>query len=265
MKSLRMAWRTVSFLILDSSLTPVLSFLVFAVAGVVAFTLFSGSGQITVLALGLSLLVALYEPRRRVESRKLFEEMLAEAVYEACHNLQHLTNTYTRRATKWPHIRVRAAERLLEPPFAEHTLRVPGITPVLDHLVRNDEFISLHQLSDVNLDVISEYVGYFIEHCIVLIISVGRAGEEETGKQAREVIEAIKLAYLKEIALNNDKERWRAKVLRSEAEENKRGLKGGEPRYYWFDDIDVKDEKRHALYGLFRKLSDPPPRPEEDE
>jgi hypothetical protein len=98
------------------------------VCAATVFALFlSGSNRVAVLALGVSILVALYEPRRRAEAQKVFSELLAEAVYEACHNLQHLASWQKDGANDWPEFYVRAASRLLEPPFAEHTLRVPEI------------------------------------------------------------------------------------------------------------------------------------------
>jgi hypothetical protein len=247
----------------------------------IAFALLGGSDRVAVLALGLSVLAALYEPRRRAEARKAFNELLAEAVYEACHNLQHLASWRDAASwekddrQKWPEFYVRAASRLLEPPYAEYTLKLPKIMELLDHMIRNDDFIRRYAPTAENLTMIKNSVGYFIEQCIRLVIRAGRSGEESTGPEVRAVIAAVGQSYLTRIAIEDNDEFWvrltreraeldieKAKRQRAEGRPSVYDLSGQEVPYYWFGDpITAGGKPQEPLHDVFGQLSDPPPRP----
>jgi hypothetical protein len=146
---------------------------------------------------------------------------------------------------------------------------------VLDHMIRNDDFIRRYAPTPENLNVIRDSVGYFLEHCIRLVIRAGRAGEENTGPEVRAVITAIGLPYLTKIAFDDRDKFWvrlKRKQAKRDIETAKDQLQRNEPRtiyslsgrevpYYWIDDAMSMPNEQQPLYDLFAELSDPPPRP----
>jgi hypothetical protein len=264
---LRRLW----MLVFASRATPVFGLAWLAMVGAVALTFFGGARELTVLALGIGVLGPLNESRHRAETRKVFQELLAEAVYEACHNLHHLAKSYPKdEAEASPKIRVAAADRLLQPPLADLTLGVPGTAAAVDHILRNAQFLALYSPSDEHRKAIKDEVGYFIEHCVNFVIAAGRAGADTTGVRTQEVIAALGLPYLREMALPRrvppEHGPWRMKVRRAEAVVNKRGLPEPFASYFWYDDkpgqhLKENEVREQAIGPLFSALTDPPPRP----
>jgi hypothetical protein len=78
-----------------SSLTPWLGFLGLVATVVVATQVEDAVVALTVVVVVLTIYLVVTAPKQRFEQRALFWRYLAEAVYEASHNLEHIAKVFT--------------------------------------------------------------------------------------------------------------------------------------------------------------------------
>lgn len=247
-----------------SSLTPWLGFVGLVATVVVATQVEDAVVALTVVVVVLTIYLVVTEPKQRFEQRGLFWRYLADAVYEAAHNLEHIAKVFTAagQLQRWPDFHLRAAGRLLDPPFNDYVLRLaPSLWPHLDHIVRNDVQLQRYPFTPEGAHNAEDVLAHFVEHCLRFIIAAGRASEWNAGPHVIAVIEHLGCPELTRLALAGDDERFHIRISQELARwnlaERKYGLSGTEQAVYWFGD--EKDPR--ALLYAFRKLSDPPPRP----
>lgn len=135
------------------------------IATVVVATQYSNSTDgLTFVVIVLTAYLVLTEPKRRLEQRELFWRYLADAVYETCHKLQHIAKAYTAESSleTWPDFHLRAALRLIDPPFNDYMLRAePHLWPHLDHMIRNDLYMQRYPFTPEGAQAGRDVLGYF--------------------------------------------------------------------------------------------------------
>jgi hypothetical protein len=250
-------------LVFASRLTPVLSLLGLAATVCVAARYSSATDGLTFVVLVLTAYLVLLEPKRRFEQRELFWRYMADAVYETCHNLQHIAKAYEPDTTlvRWPQFHVLASLRLLDPPFNDYMLRVePRLWPHLDHMVRNEEYLRRYPFTTEGAIAARAGIGYFVEHGLRFVIAAGRAREGKVGPYVIETLETLGRPSLTALAMALPGARFHvrmtASAARADVAARTYGLAGDEQPLWWFGD----DEDPHALWHDFRAFDDPPPR-----
>ncbi len=226
---------------------------------------------LTWVVLVLTALLVLTEPRRRLAHRDLFWRYMADAEYEALHNLQHIAKAYRddESLKGWPQFYVLAARRLIDPPFNDYMLRTePSLWPHLDHMVRNEDYLRRYPFTVGAANEAKDILGYFVEHCLRFVIAAGRASESKVGPHTAAVIEKVGVGKLAELAFSNTdpvhvrmtKDVADKDIKRGQATSVVReyGLIGDETAVYWFG----CENDPYALWHAFRALDDPPPRKE---
>lgn len=235
------------------------------VATVVVATQYSNSTDgLTFVVIVLTAYLVLTEPKRRLEQRELFWRYLADAVYETCHNLQHIAKVYTAKSSleTWPDFHLRAALRLIDPPFNDYMLRAePHLWPHLDHMIRNDLYMQRYPFTPEGAQAGKDLLGYFVEHSLRFIIAAGRAKESKAGPYVSDVIEKLGRNELTGLVLSGGATRFHVRITRERAErdlaERRYHLNGNEQPVCWFGE----QTDPHALWRVFHALTDPPPRP----
>jgi hypothetical protein len=169
-------------------------------------------GVVAGLALVIALVAGLFAylslrgerlEQRRVQTR--YERLLGEMLYEAVHNLRHLTevigwapptppgaNEYERcTLAAWPTLDFRYAERLLEIPYVDKLQRdAPAVIGFLDHALRNARFIDRQDPSPAGLTAAAKPAVWMTEHILRVLVCVRYRSGDGLAQRAREVLNA---------------------------------------------------------------------------
>jgi len=222
---------------------------------------------LTVVVAVLTAYLLLIEPKRRLEQKKLFWNYLADAVYEACHNLQHLAHSYqlNQKVHDWPECYVEAARRLMTPPFNDYMIQdTPHLWPHLDHIVRNDHYMQRHPFPNGIPKDAADTVEYFIEHCLRFVLAAARTGEGKAGTYVHRIVSSLGKSNLSGLLTNipSAEAQFHVRIRKSDAQSDidngRYGLPKAVTRLYCFE----PDGEPSDLWSAFQSMPDPPQRPE---
>jgi hypothetical protein len=251
---------------LASRITPWLAIIALVGPAVGVWLTWGRDAALTAVVIILTVYLVLIEPQRRVEQRKLFWSYLADAVYEACHNLQHIAkhDSTGERTNRLPDFHLRAAQRLVDAPFNDLMLeRAPELWPHVDHMIRNDVQLQRYPFTAEGARDAEPLLLLFVEHCLRFIIAAGRADVNTVGPDVGKVIDKLGHTKLRQVTLSPPETRYHVGSTRERAcrgitvKKHEYGLKGDEKPVYWFGD----EDDDYAMVHGFRDLGDPPPRP----